>query len=130
MNDTLRTAAALGATLALFTLAACDRESRTASNATTKPDASAQVIGVQPAPPSGDPAGTTPVDGKDSGVSKQAESTQRPLEGDNHSYSSVSADNPQKSGGTDQMVQQGTDKATDPASGKGTDQATDKGTDK
>jgi len=88
MQTTIRATLALGATLSLFGIAACDREAHHGTAATT-PEASTQVIGVQPAPPSGDPAGTTPVDGPQSDIRKQTESEKMPLEGQPNSHSSV-----------------------------------------
>jgi len=99
MQTTIRVTAALAAAGLLATLAACDRQPHASGSAT--PDPSEQTVNVQPAPPTGDPPGTTAVDGKQSDVSKEAESTQKPSEGDNHSYSTVSPSTPQKSGGTD-----------------------------
>ncbi len=100
MKTTMRTGAAVGAVLALFALAACDRESRTGTNASTTPEASTQVIGVQPAEPSkSEPAGVTPVDGPQSDVRKKTESESMPLEGQPNSHSSVA---PGTEGGSQQ----------------------------
>lgn len=60
---------------------------------------SAQVIGQAPNMPAANPgstAETTPPAGARSSVDAQAESTKRPLEGDNHSYSTLAPDTPQK----------------------------------
>lgn len=62
---------------------------------------SAQVIGTAPAAPTGDPPGTTPVAGNTTEVTKHEETTKKPQEGDNHSYSSVAPTNPQKAQGKD-----------------------------
>jgi hypothetical protein len=107
----------LAATFVVAGLGACgDRfgtthTSKAPSNAA---DPSAVVIGTAPAQPSGDPPGTTPVDSQQtantaqahatSEISKNEETTQKPQEGDNHAYSSLSPVNPQKSGGTDPMA--------------------------
>jgi hypothetical protein len=88
-----RTCIALAFVLATG-LAACDRKASTRT--ALAPDASAQVIGVKPADPTGDPPGTTPVAANTTTITKQEETTQKPQEGDNHSYSSVAVDNPQK----------------------------------
>jgi len=83
-------------------LAACgDRLSETqAKKAPNTPTSdSAVVVGVAPAQPSGDPPGTTPVAPNTSDVTKQEESTQKPAEGDNHSYSTVAPTTPQKADG-------------------------------
>src|SRR5215212_4124425 len=77
-------------------IAACDRKAGTQSRAALAPDASAQVIGKTPAEPSGDPPGTTPVASNTTTITKQEEISQKPQEGDNHSYSSVAVNNPQK----------------------------------
>jgi hypothetical protein len=102
-------AAALAALAALsLGVAACHNRltdgapTTTSSGApATAPDASAQVIGTAPAQPTGDPPGTTPVDKGTAEISKEAETKTMPHEGDNHAYSSVAPDNPQKSGGSD-----------------------------
>jgi hypothetical protein len=62
---------------------------------------SAVVVGVAPAQPSGDPPGTTPVSPNTTEITKQEEISKKPQEGDNHSYSSVAQDNPQKAQGVD-----------------------------
>ena len=77
-------------------LAACDRKVGTQARTALAPDASAQVIGKEPAPPSGDPPGTTPVASNTTNITKDEEISKKPQEGDNHSYSSVAEDNPQK----------------------------------
>ena len=61
---------------------------------------SAQVIGTPPAAPTADTAQTAPTSqAAASDVSKATESTKRPLEGDNHSYSTVAPTTPQKADG-------------------------------
>jgi len=82
--------------------AACDRhrDANVSGSSGSAPlpataDASARTVDVAPAPPTGDPPGTTPVASGTSDISKQAEQT-GPREGDNHSYSSVAPNNPQK----------------------------------
>ena len=79
--------------------AACDSVSHTSSRTPAQPatTGSAQVIGTAPAQPSGDPPGTTPVDGHTTDVTKQEEIKGKPAEGDNHSYSTVSPETKQKS---------------------------------
>jgi hypothetical protein len=99
MQTTIRVTTALAAAGFIAALAACDRQPH--ASASTTPQPSEQTVNVQPAPPTGDPPGTTAVDGKQSDVSKEAESTQKPQEGDNHSYSTVAPSSPQKAGGTD-----------------------------
>jgi hypothetical protein len=89
----------LALTFVIAAAAACDRH-RDAAPTPASADASAQVIGTPPAPPSGDPPGTTAVAPNTSDLSPQAKQ-QGPREGDDHSYSSVSPANPQKSQGMD-----------------------------
>ena len=81
--------------------AACDRISDTSSHTPAQPATtkSAQVIGTTPAQPSGDPPGTTPIAANTSDVTKKEESSGKPQEGDNHSYSTVSPETKQKSEG-------------------------------
>ena len=93
-----RTCIALAFVLATG-LAACDRKAGTRT--ALAPDASAVVIGVTPAAPTGDPPGTTPVSASTTEVTKAEESSTKPSEGDNHSHSSLAKDNPQKAGGQD-----------------------------
>ena len=84
-------------------LSACsDRISDTHAKApsSTAADPSAVVVGTAPAQPSGDPPGTTPVAGNTTDVTKHEESTKKPQEGDNHSYSTVAPETKQKSEGT------------------------------
>jgi hypothetical protein len=83
-------------------LAACGERTNTTTTQAgeaTKPESSAVVIGQAPAPPSGDPPGTTPVAGNTSELSKSEERTQQPQEGDNHSYSTLAPKTPQKANG-------------------------------
>ena len=101
-------------TFVIAGLAACDRHrdgaqvsGTTATGLPASADASAKTIDVAPAPPSGDPPGTTAVAPNTSDISKSAERV-GPREGDNHSYSSVSPTNPQKAQSVD--AQQTTDR--------------------
>lgn len=96
MTKLIRAAVPLLAATALCTLAACDREPGPAASA--KPDPSAQTINVKPAPPTGDTPGTSPVTGKESELTQSQQQDQMPLEGQNHSYSSVAPVQSQKSG--------------------------------
>jgi len=103
MNSTQRKLAQACAAALLFAgLAACDERApgTTAKSAKpNEPSPSAVVIGQAPADPKGDPPGTTPVAPNTSDVSKAAESVSRPIEGDNHSYSTVAPATPQKADG-------------------------------
>ena len=128
MNHTLwnRVAAkVLALTFVIAAAAACDRHhdanvsgSSGAAALPASADASARTIDVAPAPSTGDPAGTTAVAPGTSDISKQAERT-GPREGDNHSYSSVAPDNPQKAHGVDpQQTQDRTDRNTTEAQPK------------
>lgn len=75
---------------------------------------SAVLVGTAPAQPTGDPPGTTPVASEQRAdtaatnstteQTKHEENTQKPQEGDNDAYSSVSPDNPQKAGGQDPIA--------------------------
>jgi len=105
----------LALTFVIAGAAACDRHGDARVNASSgsaplpaTADASARTIGVPPAPPTGDPPGTTPVAPGTSDISKSAEQT-GPREGDNHSYSSVAPSNPQKAQSVD--PQQTTDRS-------------------
>jgi hypothetical protein len=99
MKNSIRAAAAVGAAILVAGLAACDREPK--ARAAARPEASEQTVNVPAAAPTGDPAGTTPVTGKESEISKNAETTKMPQEGDNHAYSTTSAAAPQKAGAVD-----------------------------
>jgi len=107
MNDQLWTLVGARVTALAFVLAGATACSERLSNTSTKaapaqaPSPSAVVIGTAPAQPSGDPPGTTPVASDTSEVTKPVESKAKPQEGDNHSYSSVAVDNPQKAQGID-----------------------------
>jgi hypothetical protein len=94
MKSSIRAIAALGAVALVATLAGCDRGAHGTASATPQP--SEQTVNVPAAAPTGDPPGTTPVTGNQSEVSKHAESTRMPQEGDNHSYSTDSPTAPQK----------------------------------
>jgi hypothetical protein len=82
-------------------LAACDKRVDTKGRTALAPDSSAQVIGKVPAEPSGDPPGTTPVAANTTYITKETETTKKPEEGDNHSYSTTAHVTPQKSGYVD-----------------------------
>ncbi|HET7548262.1 MAG TPA: hypothetical protein VFJ86_10845 [Usitatibacter sp.] len=97
MTQLIRATTVAAAALALGTLAACDRDAGSTPAAAT-PDASAQTINVAPAPPTGDPPGTTPVTGNQSELTEHQSQSQMPLEGQNHNYSSVAPQQSQKPG--------------------------------
>ena len=83
-------------------LAACgERISDTRAKAPTPTQASpsAVVIGQAPGAPGGETPGTTPVAPNTTEISKAEESTQKPQEGDNHSYSTTATITPQKADG-------------------------------
>jgi len=83
----------------LAALAACERHhDGTPTPAGASP--SAVVIGTTPANPTGDPPGTTPVASNTSDISKPAESTKKPQEGDENSHSTEALRTPQKADGT------------------------------
>jgi hypothetical protein len=79
---------------------------------------SAVVIGQAPAEPqaqpSGDTAQTTAPAGARGDVSARAESVARPLEGDNHSYSTLAPNTPQKADGTNDTGAYKTDNQRNP----------------
>ena len=109
MNHQLWTAVGarvLAVTFVIAGVAACgDRLSDTSARAPKSNEASpsAVVVGQAPAEPTaapgGDTAQTTSPAGAQSQVSKHADNTQRPIEGDNHSHSTLSPVTPQKSEG-------------------------------
>jgi hypothetical protein len=92
----------LALTFVIAAATACDRH-RDAAPTPASADASAQVIGTPPAPPTGDPPGTTPVAAGTSDLSQQAKQL-GPREGDDHAYSSVSPNNPQKAQSIDPQM--------------------------
>jgi hypothetical protein len=61
---------------------------------------SAMLIGTEPAPPTGDPPGTTPVASDTTQVSKLEETHLKPQEGD-HSHSTLAPQAQQKADGVD-----------------------------
>lgn len=78
----------IAVTFVLAGVAACDRKDVTTRSAEMSP--SAQVIGVEPAPPTGDPPGTTPV-ATSQEVSKGVESAAMPLPGQPNDHSNLAA---------------------------------------
>jgi hypothetical protein len=70
-------------------VAACDRH-RDGADRTAAASPSAQVIGTPPAPPTGDPPGTTPVT-QPSEVSKSVETTAMPLPGQPNDHSNLAS---------------------------------------
>lgn len=98
----LTLARACAAAVLVAGLAACgERLSDTSAKAPKPLDASpsAVVVGQAPAEPSGDPPGTTPVASGTTTISKEVETTAKPQEGDNHSYSTTAPVTPQKADG-------------------------------
>lgn len=91
--------AILAAALLATGLAACDKRVDAKGRTALAPDPSAQVIGKEPAPPTGDPPGTTPVASNTTEITKFEEVNKKPQEGDNHSYSTVAPVTPQKADG-------------------------------
>ena len=79
---------------------------------------SAQVIGQAPAEPAAQPtaetAQTTAPAGAQSDVGKIAESTARPIEGDNHSHSTLAPNTPQKADGKNDTGTYKTDEQRNP----------------
>jgi hypothetical protein len=78
-------------------IAACDKAKvGTQGRSALAPDASAQVIGREPAPPKGDPPGTTPVAPDTTEVAKSVESNSMPLPGQPNDHSNVAPSPSQK----------------------------------
>lgn len=107
MNHRIWTAAGarvIALSFVIAGLAACgDRlsDTRTSKAPENPPSSSAVVIGQAPAEPQGDTPQTTPSSASQSQLSKQDESTKMPREGDNHSYSTLAPDSPQKAENAD-----------------------------
>ena len=94
MNHIVWKSAAARVLAIMFVLAgatACDRRDVTSHAAEVSP--SAQVIGTEPAPPTGDPAGTTPVSNEASTneMSKAVESNSMPLPGQPNDHSNLAS---------------------------------------
>ncbi len=90
---------ALAVVLCATAFAACAaRDIEVKYPAGTSP--SAMLIGTPPAPPTGDPPGTTPVASDTTQVSKLEETLLKPQEGD-HSHSTLAPQTPQKADGVD-----------------------------
>jgi hypothetical protein len=110
MNHSLWTAAGSRVVAMMFIVAgltACgDRISDTHAKTpdATPASPSAVLIGTAPAQPSGDPPGTTPVADASTTLSKQEETGRMRTEGQNHAYSSLSPDNPQKAQNVDPQM--------------------------
>ena len=92
----------MAAAVAALGLAACDRHNDIPP-ASVSP--SADLIGVTPAPPTGDPPGTTPVAKDGNELTKPQESSKMPLEGQANSHSSLASSDSQKAGGKDPQQQ-------------------------
>ena len=87
MNLLKSRAIALALVAAGVSLAACDKKPGTRT--ALAPSPSAQVIGTTPAPPTGDPPGTTPVTAQSNEMSKTVESNSMPLPGQPNDHSNV-----------------------------------------
>jgi hypothetical protein len=96
------------AALSLAGLAACDRHHEDGLPSSASP--SAQLIGTTPADPTGDPAGTTPVAGNTTEVSKAVESKASPLPGQANDHSN-SASSPSQKAGSESPKSEGAAKA-------------------
>jgi len=81
-------------------LAACDKKVGAKARTANAPEESAVVIGKAPAPPTGDPPGTTAVTA-DSEVSKSVESNSMPLPGQPNDHSNLSPRPSQQSDSAD-----------------------------
>ena len=100
-----RALAAFAAAIAFAGLTACHEHHTDVVTAPAGASPAGQLIGTPPAPPTGDPPGTTPIAANTTEVTKTVETQQKPQEGDNHSYSSVAPENAQKAGGVDGQQQ-------------------------
>lgn len=91
----------LALTFVIAGVAACDRGNDNEVRQPAAASPSAVVVGTPPAEPttSNDTAQVTPPPAAQSEVSKKTESTQRPLEGDDSSHSTLSPTTPQKADG-------------------------------
>ncbi len=87
-------ATALLVAAAALSLGACDRHKD--GNVLSKADPSAVVIGATPAPATGDPPGTTPVDPANE-VPKAAEQNSMPAPGQPNDHSNLAANPSQRS---------------------------------
>ena len=88
-------------------VAACDKAKVSTKGRTAlAPDASAQVIGKEPAPPTGDPPGTTPVAPDSTEVSKSVQSNSMPLPGQPNDHSNLAPAPSQKAGSADSLKQE------------------------
>ena len=76
-------------------LAACDKKASTKARTALAPDESAVVIGKTPAPPTGDPPGTTAV-AYTTEVSKPVENVSMPLPGQPNDHSNLAPTPSQK----------------------------------
>ena len=102
MNHKLWTSVAarvLALTFVIAGVGACTRHHDDGLPAAASP--SAQVIGTAPAPPSGDPPGTTPVASNTDEVSKTTESTAMPRPGQANDHSNLASNPSQKAGAKD-----------------------------
>lgn len=77
-------------------LSACDKKASTKARSALAPDESAVVIGKAPAPPTGDPPGTTPVSTGATEVSKSVESNSMPQPGQPNDHSNLAPTPSQK----------------------------------
>jgi hypothetical protein len=96
----------LALTFVIAGLAGCDRRHEDPLPANASP--SAQVIGTAPAPPTGDPPGTTPVDPDTTVIGKGTETTAMPLPGQPNDHSNLSPAPSQKAGADDGKAKQET----------------------
>jgi hypothetical protein len=98
-SSTLRTAALAVALCATAFGASGARDPDVKYPAGASP--SAMLIGTPPAPPTGDPPGTTPVSSDTTQVGKAEETRAKPQEGDGDSHFTLASKTPQKAGSVD-----------------------------
>jgi hypothetical protein len=96
MNPAITRTCVAAAIVIAAGVSACDKKAGTKARASLTPDDSAVVIGKAPAPPTGDPPGTTPVASNSTEVSKSVESVSMPQPGQPNDHSNVAPTPSQK----------------------------------
>ncbi|HEX4781030.1 MAG TPA: hypothetical protein VH301_09775 [Usitatibacter sp.] len=97
-NPILTLAAATAAALALGSLGACSKlgSHNDAARVSMAASPSAQLVGTKPADPTPEPAGVKPVVSGTTDVTQSQAAQGGPKEGDDHSYSTLDPNSPQK----------------------------------
>jgi hypothetical protein len=108
MNHVPWARAAARVAAAAFVLAAasaCDRNKAADARESATPSPSANVIGVEPAKPTGDTPETTPASKPQNELTKTDETRNMPLEGQDSSHMTESTKDSQRAGSTDDQTQ-------------------------